>query len=127
MGLMEQLKKDIEQITSNTNEFSVALSFLAPTGETADINGLYSDHSNDYDANGNPITGKFTHVSISEKFLTDLNYPTRDSRNLLALKGSLVTINYADGSLKTYKIDNTKPDYTINLHVLICSEYNGVN
>lgn len=122
---MDQIKKDIEQITSNSNEFAVTLSFTSKTSEIATIKGLYSDHSNDYDENGNSITGKFTHVSISEKYLTDLSYPTRNNNNLLNMKGHLVTVHYADNSSKQYIVDDQRPDYTINLHTLILAEYNG--
>lgn len=127
MGLMEQLKQDIEQITSNSNEFGVELSFVAPTDETATITGFYSDHSNAYDSEGVPVTGKFTHVSISEPLLTALNYPTRNADNLAAMTGHRVTINYVDGKIKEYVVDEVRPDYTINLFILILANYNGVN
>jgi hypothetical protein len=127
MGLMEQLKADIEQITSNTSEFAVDLSLVAPTGETASIQGLYSDHSNAYDESGVPIVGKFTHVSISEALLTAEGYPTRNAAGLASMTGHKVTVNYADGSVKTYICDKVLPDYSINLFLLILSEYNGVD
>lgn len=129
MGLMEQLKADLEQITSNVNEFAVTLDFKSPTGEQATITGIYSDHSNAFDADGNAVTGKFTHVTISEKFLTDQDYPTRTPNvaEFLALRKHFVTVHYADGKTRKYIVDDQKPDYTINLHTLILSEYNGTN
>jgi hypothetical protein len=127
MGLMEQAKTDIEQITGNLNEFAMSLTFAAPTGDTATITGIYSDHSNTYDANGFPVVGRFAHVSISEKALTDLNYPTRNNDGTISMLNHLVTVNYADGSTKQSIIDEVKPDYTINLIVLILSRYNGTN
>lgn len=73
------------------------------------------------------MTGKFTHVTISEKYLTDLDYPTRNANNFLNMKGHLVTVSYADGSTKRYYVDDQRPDYTINLHTLILAEYNGAD
>jgi hypothetical protein len=127
MGLVEQIKADIEQITGNLNGFAVQLSFVAPTGETAEITGLYSDHSNAYDQNGFPVTGKSTNVVVSEKYLTDLSYPTRNADGIVAMLGHLVTVNYADGSTRQYIVDETRPDYTINLITLILSRYHGTN
>lgn len=129
MGLMEQLKADLEQITSNTNEFAVTLDFKSPTGIEATVSGLGSDHSNAYDLEGNAVSGKFTHVTVAEKLLTDLNYPTRSANiaEFLDLRKHYVTVHYADGRVKKYIVDDQRPDYTINLHTLILSEYNGID
>ena len=127
MSLLEQNKKDIEQITGNSGEWAVVLDLKAPTGETATIKGMYSDHSNAYTLEGQPVTGKFTHVTIAESYLTELGYPTRNAANLADMSKHLVTVNYIDGSVKQYIVDEVKPDYTINLFVLILSDYNGVD
>lgn len=128
MGLMEQIKSDIEDITSDLDGFAVTLIFNDPNGNTATVNGLFADISKAYDESGNPIIGKYTHVSVSEKHLTDQNYPTRNPNNgLLSLINHLVTINYPDGTTKQYIVDGVSPDYTINLHTLTLSEYDGNN
>lgn len=127
MGLMEQIKEDIESITSDLDGFAVVLVFKSPNGDEATITGLHADVSKGYDENG-PIIGKYTHVSFSEKHLTDLNYPTRNPSNgLLSMNNHLVTVSYAEGHEKQYVVDGLMPDYTINLHTLILSEYNGLD
>lgn len=127
MNLFEQVKRDIQQITTAINEFSTPVVFTAPTGETASVYAQYSDHSNTYDSEGVPISGKFTHVAISESTLTDEGYPTRNSAGLINLLNHVVSVSYADGSTKTYIVHETRPDYTINLILLILSDYNGGN
>jgi len=127
MGLMNQVKLDVETITTNTDEFGLTLAFEAPTGETATIVGIAPDHSNDYDVNGNPVIGKFTHVTVSEQPLLDASYPTRDDDNLISFTDHLVTITYADGSTKQYIVDHVQPDYTINLINIILSDYDAAN
>jgi len=127
MNIVEQMKQDLEEITGNADEFGVTLSFVSPTNETAQITGMYSDHSNSYDESGQNITGKFTHVTISEQFLINKNYPTRNTDGLADLNEHLVTVHYIDGSTKQYSVDDVRPDYTVNLFLLILSEYNGVD
>jgi hypothetical protein len=123
MGLMNQIKSDTEQITGNLVDFAMPVILEAPTGQTVEINGIYSDHSNAYDENGMPITGKFTHVTISEQPLIDLGYPTRSSKGLMNFLSHKVTINYADGRSEKYIVDQQRPDYTINLVILILAKY----
>jgi hypothetical protein len=123
MNLFERVKLDIKAITTNVNEFSTEVTFTAPNGDTATVNAQYSDHSNSYDSEGMPITGKFTHVTISEDVLTELNYPTRNSAGLINMLNHTMAINYADGSVRNYIVSETRPDYTINLILLILSDY----
>jgi len=123
MGLMEQNKKDIEQITQNTTDFGVSLFFEAPGGITATVNGYYSDHSMTFDELGNPVTGKKTSVCVSEQPLLDQDYPTRTSKGLTSFQNHFVTVTYADGNEVKYKIEETQPDYTINLITLFLTNY----
>ena len=123
MGLMDDAKQFAQTITNDLGDFAVPLSFRAPTGETASINGIYADITMVYDENGQPMNGKQTHVSISEQFLIDLGYPTRNTDGFASFVGHLVTINYADGSSRVYSVDDVRPDYTINLFILFLSEY----
>lgn len=123
MGLMDQIKKDVETFTQNANDFGVELFFEAPGGETATVNGYFSDHSLIFDQIGNPVTGKKTHVCVSEQPLIDLDYPTRTSEGLTSFQNHLVTINYPDGTSIKYKIEESQPDYTINLITLFLTNY----
>lgn len=123
MGLMDQIKKDIEQITSNLNEFGVVLFMQAPTGETATINGYYTDHSNAFDSDGVPITGKMVSIAVSEQFLIDASYPTRNTRDLSDFQNHFATINCTDGITRKYRVQSWHPDYSINLITLFLSEY----
>lgn len=127
MGLSEQIKRDIEQITSNAGDFGVSLSFKAPDGTEATVTGYYADHSNAYSLDGQPVTGEITSVAVSEQFLIDQNYPTRNQAGLITFNHHLVTISYADGRTVKYRIVEWKPDYTVNLIVLLLGRYNGVN
>lgn len=127
MSLYEQVKRDIEQITTDPTGFSVALDLSDSNGNTASVRGQYTDHVNIFDESGLPMTGKMSAVFISEQVLIDAGYPTRTLENLITLTDHRVTINYADGTSKRYIVAETRPDYTINFVTLILSEYNGSN
>jgi hypothetical protein len=123
MSLSDDAKEFIHEIVTDTGDFAVRLDFQSPTGQTVTVNGLHSDHTNMYDENGMPIDGKKTHVSVSEQSLNDVNYETRNSDNLISLKNHKVTVHYSNGNQIKYVIDDTRPDYTINLITLFLSEY----
>lgn len=124
MGLIDQIKADIEQITSDQNEFGVQQEWIAPTGETATITGLFTKHHLAIDPEtGKQINVKNAHCSFSEKFLVDAGYPVRNSDNEVSLKNHLVRILDSTGILWTYKIQEWFPDRTIGLIVCILGDY----
>ena len=122
---METIKDDVYNILTNGDEFAQPLTIQPPTGDAVNINGVYSDHMNTYDESGMPITGKAVYVTISETSLIELSYTTRNAAGLIDLKGHLVTITYADESTRQYIVTETRPDYTINLIILVLGEYGG--
>jgi hypothetical protein len=70
MSLRDRAKSDIEFITSNENDFGIEMTFTAPTSETAIVAGLHTKHWLNIDTDGNTVSSKKAHVSVSEKFLT---------------------------------------------------------
>lgn len=124
MGLIDQIKKDIEQITSNGDGFAVEMTFTAPTAEVVTIKGLHKKHH----LGVNPETGvavnsKSASVTFSEKFFTDQNYPVRNSRKVVDLKGHLVDVKDSTGELQRYIIKEWFPDETIGLIVCVLGDY----
>lgn len=123
MGIMEQAMKDIQMITSDLNDFAVEITISSNAGHTANISAIYSDHTTMYDENGLPINGKKTNVSFSELLLTAVNFPTRNQNGIIAMLGFKVTISYQDGRVRTYIVDDVRPDYSVNLITLLLSEW----
>ncbi len=119
MGLIEQIKADIEQITSNLDEFGVELTLVAPTAETVTITGLHTKHNINFDTDGNKINSLNAHASFSEKFLTDANYPVRNADGEVDLKRHRLSAKDSTGIVKHYVINETWPDETIGLIVCV--------
>ncbi len=125
MGLIDQAKSDIKDITSNPDEFGVSITFTAPTGEIAIINGLHSKHHMSMDTEGNMINGKNAHISVSEELLTAQNYPVRKDGEV-KLNDHKVSVKDSTGISKNYVIREGFPDETIGLITCILGSF-GTN
>lgn len=115
MGLIDQAKQDIAQITSNANDFGVALKFTAPTGATASITGIHTKIHLAVDTDGLPVNSKQSHISFSEQFLQELSYPVRNATGEVSLRNHSVEVKDSTGVLKKYIIKQWFPDETIGL------------
>lgn len=124
MGLIDQAKKDIEQITSNLDGFGVEMTLTAPTSQSITIKGLHKKHHLGIDPEkGVAVNTKTASVSFSEKFLTDQGYPVRNSKGVVDLKKHLVDVKDSTGNSEKYIIEQWFPDETIGLIVCILGTY----
>jgi hypothetical protein len=110
MGLMDQARADIEQITSDENGWGTEMVFTAPTDETATIFGIFVEHHTTFNPEGVNTNAKFTHCSFSERLLTVEGYPTRDDNDEVDFSNHKVVIKG-----KKYVIREWKPDETVGL------------
>ncbi|MBL4810566.1 MAG: hypothetical protein JKY43_10980 [Phycisphaerales bacterium] len=122
MGLIDQAKKDIEQITSNLSDFGVQLTLTAPGSEIASVIGIHAKHHTGFDAEGFPVNSKIASVAISEQFLLDQGYPTRINGEV-NLKKHIVKAKDSTGIEQIYVIREFFPDETIGLIVCILGDY----
>jgi len=122
MGLFEQAKQDIQQITSNTDEWGIDLEFIAPNGTIANIVGIHTKHHLGIDTDGNRVNTKNVSISFSEQLLVDVNYPLRDANNNVNLAGHKLRAIDSTGVLNTYIINQWFPDESIGLIVCILNE-----
>lgn len=124
MGLIEQAKEDIEEITSDLEGFGVEMVLTAPTGEVLPITGLHTKHHLAIDQETmKQVNSKNAHISVSEQFLIDAGYPYRNADNEVYLQGHLVTVNDSTGNSCVYVIREWFPDRTIGLIVCILGDY----
>lgn len=123
MGLIEQAKRDLEQITGNTNEFGVPMTLIAPNSTTLAIVGIHAKHHTGFDEQGFPVNSKIASIAISEKQLTDASYPVRDANGEVNLRRHKVRAYDSTGIENEYMIDEFFPDETIGLIVCILKDY----
>lgn len=123
MGLIAQAKADIESITSNLDDFGVAITFESPANVTATITGIHTKHHLSVDTDGAPVSAKKAHISFSEKFLTDVNYPVRNVDGEVDLKKHKVSVKDSTGVIKHYLVQTWFPNETIGLITCILEDY----
>jgi len=123
MNLIDQAKADIEQITSNLNEFAVEIIFTSPTEQTATISGLHTKIHLGVDTDGLAVNSKKAHISFSEKFLTDASYPVRNSSGEVNLRNHRVSVKDSTGNLKNYTVKEIFPDETIGLITCMLDDF----
>src|SRR4051812_6313825 len=111
MGLMDQIKQDVKEITSNKDSgFAVALTFTSRKDNTVSIiNGLHTRINYDVDTMGNVTNHPQAFCSFSEELLTLAGYPVR-SAGEMDIKGDKVKAKDSAGADRTYKITQTHPD-----------------
>jgi hypothetical protein len=125
MSLTDRAKADVLRFTSNPNQWGVELNFIAPApgDETATVYGTTTKHRIKIDADGIPINAKNASCSVSEKLLTDLGYPVRNSIDEVALQNHRVSWTDSSGALCEYKISQWFPDEKLGLIVCILEDY----
>lgn len=123
MSLRDQAKADIQQITSNSDEWGIEISLTAPTSETCTIIGLHSKHHLATDTDGSKVNSKNASISISEQLLIDNEYPVRNNKGEVSLKKHKVLVKDSTGITKQYVINEWFPDETIGLIVCILEDF----
>lgn len=123
MGLIDDIKDDIQQITSDLDGFGWPLKFTARTGEIAEVVGLFTKHHMGMDSDGLRKNFKNAHASCSEKLLMDLGYPVRNAARECQMKGDFLEATDSTGQLWEYKILEVYPDETIGLIVFMLGDY----
>lgn len=133
MGIIEQIQKDIKTIVTDSSEFGVPITFIAPDGTTVIVNGLHQRHfipieqrENNYaqsygsiGTRGNTVNA---HVSFAEESLSELGYPVRINDNV-NMKDHKVKAKDNTGLLRFYKVMEYYPDNITGLITLILSDY----
>jgi len=128
MGLMEQARADILQITTDKKAgWAIDISFTTPNGYspavTVTISGIAIKHSIVNNEYGAPIKGKTARVSISEAALVAMEYPVRNGDNKVSLNKH--TVSFVDSAGLTYHgiITEIYPDETTGSIVCTLGDY----
>lgn len=121
MGLMEIIKQDIQDITSNINEFGVAITFTNPdNSQSIEVVGTASNHFMQFDfESGKNVNSQNTHVSVSEQLFIDAGYVIRNAEGKVSVKKHKVTWIDSTGVSGSYEVIEAIPDQSIGLIVFI--------
>ena len=124
MNLTDRAKADWLRFSSDSDSgFGVAISFIAPTAETATINGLGTKHRVSIDSDGQTINAKNVHVTFAESLLVAESYPVRNGAGEVSLRRHRVSFADSTGLQKNYVILETFPDETVGMITCILGDY----
>ena len=124
MNAYERAKRDIERITGNANGWGAEILMTAPDGITkVKLNGIHAKIHLGVNTEGVAVNSQKAHISISEKFLTDANYPIRNAKGEVDLRDHRFTIKDSTGIKKNYVVNQFFPDETIGLISCILEKY----
>lgn len=117
MSLRALAKEDIENITSNLNEFGLAIKFTTPDGSIElDVVGIEAKIHLAYDLDtGKEINAQKAYISVSEKFFIDANYPVRNAAGKVNMKKHKVDYIDSTGTMCYFEVLENLPDETIGL------------
>lgn len=121
MGLIDQAKADIAQITSNQDDFAVEIKLTAPDGTVKNTTGLHTKIHLGVSTDGTMVNSRKAHISFSEVNLT--GYPLRNIRGEVDLRNHNMEVKDSTGITKKYTIQQFFPDETIGLIVCIVEDY----
>lgn len=124
-ALIDIIKADIEDITSNEGEYGTSMVFESPdASQQITVSGLYTKHHIGINPEtGKQINVKNAHCSVSEKFFVDGGYVVRNSANEVLMKGHKVTVTDVSGITWTYVVQESFADETIGLIVFILGDF----
>lgn len=123
---------DNAQITGDSaSGFGVSIQLVAPTGETAILNGYSTKHYLGLDGEGNPVSAKKASVAFNELNLYTANiaYPLRIADPSdphyrdIRLTDHLVNVVDSTGIIKNYIARQWFPDEKLGIIVIILEDY----
>jgi len=85
---------------------------------TVTIQGLALVHHLSFDTENQTVNSKNAHITVSESSLIAVNFPYRNAKNEVFLRGILVSFEDSNGISKTYIVKENFADETLGTIVL---------
>lgn len=115
MGLIEQVRLDVQSIRGNPNDFGQLLTLIAPTSPETVINiyGTARKNHTQMDEFGLKVRSKgntiYASCTVSMLTLNENNYPYRDSEEKTTFKGHRVNWTDISGEYN-YEVNEWEPN-----------------
>ena len=121
-----QARKDWQRIISSGG-FEEDIIFKTPDSVVpfveVTVQGLATKHHLSVDSDGNAVSSKNVHITISEDSLATAGYPVRNSNKEVSLIDHKVDYTDSTGVLKNYVVLQCFPDETVGVITCILGDY----
>lgn len=117
MSLRELAKADVLSITSNENEFGLAMTFTTPGDDiTVNVVGIESKTSLAFNfETGEEMNAQKVRVSVSEGLFINADYPVRNAAGKVSMKNHKVQYEDSTGTMCYFEVLENFPDETLGL------------
>ena len=114
-SLLEKARSDWNELTSSGG-FEVTFTFVAPTGETIDVSGIYSKTTLATEFE----TGAFANyqkvfASVSYSQFDNSDYPLRNDDGIVSLVDHVINFVDASGEVVNYRCSQVFPNDTVGV------------
>lgn len=124
MDLLAAARNLTNKVLTSASAFNTDIVFTSSDGETTvTIKGLAVKHNLKFDEYGTPVSSKTARITVSEKALTDVDFPVRNDNNEVYLNNCLVTWTDSANIEWTYIINVAHPDETLGNILCQISDY----
>lgn len=107
MTIYERAAADLLRFSSDANGPGAEITFInLDASSTATIKGIHGKHHTHVSTEGEMVSSKIAHVSVSEKLLTDAGYPVRNAKGHVDLIGHKVNVKDSTGVLNNYIVSS---------------------
>lgn len=124
MDLLTAARNLTNKVLTSASAFNTDIVFTSADGETTfTIKGLAVKHNLKFDEYGTPVSSKTARITVSEKALTNVDFPVRNDNNEVYLNNCLVTWTDSANIEWTYIINVAHPDETLGNILCQISDY----
>ena len=123
MGLIDQARKDIQRIVSDSKGFGQQITLTSINGFSVTVNGLHKKIWLGVDTEGNVISSKSATITIADNDLVTAGYSYRDSNNEVSLNGHKVSVKDITGLQCNYIVQSWHPDETLGIIVSYLQDF----
>jgi hypothetical protein len=124
MNILEMIKRDATQITSNSGEFAQPVTFISPTGKEVVIDAIFTFHHLGYDLQtAQEINTLKAHCCASEQKLREQGYPVRDAKLQVNMNGHKIKAKDVQGIEWLFIVSEFFPNHRTGTISFILGSY----
>ena len=124
MNMYERAQRDIRRFTTDVQGWTRAITLISREASIQFVGtGIHTVHHLSVDASYQKFVNfKNGHIAINEDELVLQGYPVRNAEGLVDMIGDTVRVVDSTGVVKEYRVQQSFPDETIALIVIILED-----
>lgn len=124
MSAMQYMQGIVQSMTTDTSQWGTNCIFVSVDGlHEVECSAIVIRHASQFDEFSNIVRGATARCTVSEQALLDVDFPTRNDNDKIAMQG--VRVSYTDvmGVTNTYIVTDQYAGQTVGIIRLQLGEY----